>query len=256
MDTKTREAVSLKMKGNKNRVGKTHSYRTKDAIKQSMKALSWYNDGAVEIRCKAQPIGFVKGRLSNKGTIWVNDGKKEVQIFETNKLDNQVKGRLFSLKGYHWYSGFSTNVMKKEVPERLLECRKLHHGMVPANFKRLPAYLEKHPNYQPKPDPVVEAMKEKAAKKMERASRRATKIEMPSEIEVGEQKIKANTSIANASVKAEEKPVIAKTEEKPVKKTVITLRERSLLEEAEANKPSPEEEMMEMIKRHYGQFGD
>lgn len=157
MEAKVKEAISVKMVGNTNRVGKTHSYKSKDKIKQSVAALIWWNNGEKEVRSRVQPVGFVKGRISNKGTVWINNGAKETQIDECEApaLDETdpegwVRGRLFNLSGYHWYSGNTHNEMRKEYPDNLIHCGRLHPGMVPSAFKKLPAYLESHPNYHPK----------------------------------------------------------------------------------------------------------
>lgn len=150
MNQKTKDAISSKMKGNTNRVGKKHSYAATYAIKEANRKLKWWNDGVKEVRAQECPEGFVRGRISNKNTVWVNDGIKEVQIPEEEKTEDQVKGRLFSLEGYQWYSSNTRNFLKKEVPASLLESRRLHVGMVPTAIKRNPGYMKLHPDFVPK----------------------------------------------------------------------------------------------------------
>lgn len=105
----TKQKISIKLKGNKNRLNKSHDFMTKIKIRNSNRGYHWFNNGLVEVKAKECPENFSKGRLDKNKPV-----RKPSKIQVTKK----------------WYHDSYKNYLLSEEPTQMLLNKRLYIGMI------------------------------------------------------------------------------------------------------------------------------
>lgn len=109
MTESTKRKISIKLKGNKNRLNKSHDFMTKIKIRNSNRGYHWFNNGLIEIKSKECPENFFKGRLEKNKPV-----RKPSKVKVTRK----------------WYHDSYKNYLLSEEPTQMLLNKRLYIGMI------------------------------------------------------------------------------------------------------------------------------
>lgn len=109
MTDSTKQKISIKLKGNKNRLNKPHDFMTKIKIRNSNRGYHWFNNGLIEVKSKECPKDFFKGRL-----------EKNRPVRKPSKVKLIRK----------WYHDSYKNYLLSEEPTQMLLNKRLYIGMI------------------------------------------------------------------------------------------------------------------------------